>query len=128
MRELQGRRRARRLFYSKTTIFVLLVILVILARSAWGMYEKNQLASYHREKSEEELLELKNRVENLSANVSRLKTDRGVEEEIRKNFSVSKDGEYVITVIDPANLNDETAKENNQPNRFWHKISDILIN
>jgi len=129
MRELQGRRKFRRLAYSKVAIFLLLIVLVLLSRSVFGVYQKSKIANDHRGRSDKELNGLLDRKQKLTANISRLQTDRGLEEEIRKNFSVASSGESVIVVVDPkveTKIEDNVGENNTKG--FWSKITDIFKN
>ncbi|MEX0918884.1 MAG: hypothetical protein WDZ85_02885 [Candidatus Paceibacterota bacterium] len=101
MRELQENRKWRRLVYSKFSIVLLLIVAAFLANSVWNVYQKNRITAYYREQSESQLAELQTERDRLMAEVARLETVRGREEEIRRNFSVVGEGERVIIVLDP---------------------------
>lgn len=46
------------------------------------------------------LVDLQNRQKALVSDIDRLKTEKGTEEEIRKKFSVAKEGETVVFLIE----------------------------
>ncbi len=57
------------------------------------------------------LLDLEERKEALERNIETLSTDRGVEQEIRNKFEVSKEGERVIVLVDKKDEENEPLKK-----------------
>ncbi len=100
MRDFQGRRRARRFIFSKIIIAILALLVLFLSKAVWGVYAKNRLASSGRTQAEQEFAELQAQKKELAAKVRWLASERGQEEEIRKNYAVLKPGEKVITIVD----------------------------
>jgi cell division protein FtsB len=100
--DIRERAKFRRAMYAKPTILLLGVLAVFLLHSAWGMYQKSREAIAKRNKATAEETELLLRSDELNADISRLSTERGVEEEIRDRFMVAKEGESVIIVTDPS--------------------------
>ena len=100
MLEFQEKKKIRRLLYSRYTSVFLAVILVFLANATYNMYQKARDTS----KNKNDALFGKNALETkqteLELYLEQLKTDRGIEEEIRKKYRVVKDGESVIIVVD----------------------------
>ena len=125
MRELQGRRQFRRLLYSKTSVVLLLIILILLGHSTWSAYQKNKIAEYYRRQAETKLTELEVQKNDLVADVSNLKTKRGVEELIRVNFPVVKSGEKVVAVMDPEPVVNESITED-QAGGFWSYFKNLF--
>lgn len=87
-------------FYSKFTLLALLVLLVVFARGAWNMWQKEKVAAASRAGVEQKLAEVSERELFLASAVERLSTDAGVDEEIRRKFSVKKPDEEVVTLYD----------------------------
>ena len=119
MKEFQQRRKTRNFFYSRATQVVLLLLVVLLARSTWNVYQKSRESEARREIKEKELAELKSRAETLSREVARLNTPKGIEEEIREQFNVAKEGEQVAVILDEKN---STSTGEVQDEGFWHSI------
>ncbi len=60
----------------------------------------------------------------LNSEIGRLKTDNGVEEEIRSKFNVAKPGETVVVVI---NGSSSTSSQNSSGNKgFWASFWSIF--
>ena len=104
-------------------IVVLLVITVLFARGAWSVHEKAQFAKDNRVRAEKELSELTGRREALQEEISRLNTERGLEEELRQKFDIGREGEQLIVLIDPP----EAAEQNETPTpTFLQRITSFF--
>jgi len=128
MKELQERRRFRNYIYSKVTVVILLLLVLFVGRSVWGVYQKNKIASYHYNQSQENLEELRARQVEISSSVERLSSERGIEEEIRRTLPVAREGEGVIVILDQE-ADVEVAGDNELPaNRdsWWHRLWDLF--
>ena len=99
--DFRERTRFRRLVYAKPTILLMLVLSVLSLRGAFGMWEKSREASANRDKAIAEEQELLAHERELRADITKLSSDRGQEEEIRNRYMVAKDGEKVIIVAQP---------------------------
>jgi cell division protein FtsB len=64
------------------------------------VYIKNKTSRENRDFSAKRLSDLEEREKMLEASIDNLSSDEGVEEELRKNFDIAKDGEGVIRVVD----------------------------
>lgn len=96
----------------------LLIAVVFLSRATWNLYQKNSLARESRNDAEQEFANLENRYEGLSADLSRLQTDHGLEEELRTKFQVSKPGEHTIVLLDPKQEEDDEESGEG----FWRSL------
>jgi cell division protein FtsB len=81
-------------------IGILVLILLVVARATWGLYWKNQRALSNLRSSALRFDKLTEREVILRDKIERLKTPRGIEEEIRNNFPVAKPGERVINFVE----------------------------
>jgi len=81
-------------------VAVLAVLIAVAIRGAWGAYFKEKESRFYRDDASTRLLTLKEREETLQKDIERLNTETGLEEEIRKRFNVTKEGEEVIVLID----------------------------
>ena len=89
----------KKIIYSKVTILVLLVLVVLLGRSVWERFQIERDMAARAAQAQAELDELSARKDDLEARVEYLEGERGIEEEVRKNFDVAKDGEQVIILM-----------------------------
>ncbi len=85
-----------RYLHSKLGIALLLVIMVLFGRGAYERYTIERDMADRLTEAEKELQELQTRKSSLEANVEYLEGERGIEEEIRSNFDVARQGEQVV--------------------------------
>ena len=101
-------------------IVVLAVVCVFLGRGAWRIYGKNELAENSKKATLRALDELKQRERDAEANLSKINTAEGVEEEIRAALPVAKEGEHVITILEEKAGADEATSS--QKAGFWASL------
>ena len=120
MREFQQRRIFRHFIYSKFSIFLLFIVFIFFVFSTAGVYEKKMEATRKNSDVEKELNDLKAKKDYLEAQVNRLNTDAGVEEELRDKFQIAKPGEKVLIIV-----NDNDKNTANEPttgdNKSWFR-------
>ena len=114
MRNLQERKRIRQILYSPVLSFALLIILAMVLNGVYGVYKKDQIASSNRIDADKKLASLKDRRDRLGGEIAKLNTDRGIEEELRNKFQITKKGEGVLILVDDtsANIMPELHKSN----------------
>lgn len=125
MREFNQKRRIRKFFFSKTVLFVLIIVCVLVGKAVFNMYEKNSIAEQALSVKMQEIEELKAKESNLNSKMSSLDTNRGIEEEVRGKFSVAKEGEQVFIVTDnPSSTVSSQNKDN--PRGFFDSFFDLF--
>lgn len=101
MKDFKTRKSSKTPFYhSWFFIIVLGLVLGLFVKSAYASFNKKKTADLEKEKYQEKLIDLKNKKENLENKINHLKTERGIEEELRKRFNVTKEGEKIIKIIE----------------------------
>lgn len=80
---------------------LLAIVVLILARGVWGVYEKERDTSIKLEQARQDHVELEQQKAFLEEDNARLNTPHGVEEEIRDKYGLGKAGEEVIIVVTP---------------------------
>ncbi len=124
MLDFQQKRQIKKVIYSRVTIFILFIAVIFLARSTYSIYQKAQLSSANYNETKKEYDSLKERQTMLNSEIASLKTDTGVEEEIRSKFSVAKPGETVVVVVD--NTASSTTNDNGQNLSLWQRFLSIF--
>ena len=89
-----------RLMRRRIIIIVLLLILAGAVRGVWGVYHKEYESSLLRVEAEAQLEGVKEREMQLRADLARLKSERGIEEVLRKEYELAREGEGVLVIID----------------------------
>ena len=117
MFDLHERRKLRRYLFSHLTLAVLLVLAGMLGWSVWGIAQKEQETMQKREEVGHERDALIERGEELSQEITNLRSGQGIEAELRQRFEVGAPGEKLIVIVDP-----EMPQEVTKPSEkkgFW---------
>ena len=123
MFDFYERRRFKQYLYSWPAIVVLGFACLWLALSVWGVYTQERQTRITKGERQAYLEELQVREAALNEEIARLRTDRGIEEEIRQKFEVAKEGEEVIVIVDAPNQSGaEGAQEGRPFGRFLQAL------
>ena len=120
MQEFQQKKKIRKILYSPITLTILAIIFMVLVRGVYGVYIKEKISSNNLEQEKNELAKLEEREKSLAASFDYLKTDQGVENEIRTKFRAVKEGEKVSVIVDenvPTTTNTATSTHG-----FWYNL------
>lgn len=124
MFDFQEKRKLKQFLYSKVTLIILAIVVLLLLNSVWNVFLKERETNETRKKLEREFLELKERETLLREEIERLSAPRGVEEEIRSKFEVSKEGEDVMVIIDPRRK--DNANTDDSKKGFWSRLLNVF--
>ncbi len=125
MKEFQAKRRFRRFIYSPLSILVLALLFLILIRSTAAVAKRSQAARAARATLEQEVAELEARKASLAGSLGQPETERGGEEFLRDKFSVVREGEGVIAIVDdPKAKSAELAPPPSQT--WWDRFKKFL--
>ena len=119
MFEFQEKRKFKSIVYSYPVVVVVFILVAVVGRSAWGVYQKEQESARNLLFVRSELKTLEERKAFLQEEVERLKTDQGIENEIRHKFQVAKDGESIVVIV-PEAIQKEIATSTVE--RIWWKF------
>jgi len=127
MKEFQDKKRIRKIIFSRFSLAVLLIILIILSVSTAKVYLKSQKASLRNDQTIAQIKELEKKKKELEDRIAKMQTGSGLDEEIREKFNVQKPGEEVLNIVDKSPENDkiDSAEENHG---FFSKIWDLIKN
>ncbi len=116
------------MIYSKISILVLVFLVLFMAKALWGVYAKNRLALAGRVQAEAELAELDQQKSELSQQVAWLGKERGQEEAIRQNFSVTLPGEKMAIIVEDEKKGPTTTpkKTGGWWQAGWQALADIF--
>lgn len=108
-----------RLMWRRVLAVVLLLILAIAMRGVWGVYKKSQESRELKIEAEATLNDLQTREKELRADIANLKSDRGVEAELRERYDLAKEGESVVVIVDPPAPTPEPKPTTFQKFKSW---------
>ena len=100
MERFTSRRDPLRLIGKRLLLVLLLVLVIVALSGVWKVYRKAQESSVLRKEAEAQLSDLDKRRTQLEADISKLKTSRGMEEALREQYGLAKSGENVIVIVD----------------------------
>lgn len=105
-------------------MIVLVILIVLLLNAVFKVYKKQDMTRDNLAKAATSLESLRAREEMLSSEIAKLKTEDGIEAEIREKYGLVKEGEEVIVVVD----NDKATSSNNRRDGmgFWQAVLDWL--
>ncbi|MEI8338047.1 MAG: septum formation initiator family protein [bacterium] len=99
MREFKDKRKRKEKLYSFWSVATLFIVLVFLANGVWNIYQKENESSTLDSDSKTKLNSLSSQADQLTANINKLSTDAGIDEELRLKYGVVKPGEEMIVVV-----------------------------
>ncbi len=114
MRTFEKREDPIRLMRRRLVILALLAFVFVGVRGVWGVYEKERESRTLRAETETQLAKLKIRETDLRRDMAALKSERGIEEVLREEYELAKEGEGVIVIVDSA----EPPQKESAPTRM----------
>lgn len=126
MFDFQQKRKLRAVTSSRFIWLFLLLLSGLVLFSAYNRYQIAQDMANRRAVAEAEVAALEQRKEELKTEVDYLSNERGIEAEMRRQFDVAREGEQVVIIVPPDNLEPEvlplssTTPSQKRPwYRFW---------
>lgn len=98
MATLQQRQDPARLIWRRLWAVLILLAVVVAARGAWGVYQKEHASRVLKVEAEAELTELEKREMELRAEIAALKSEHGIEAELRERYDLAAEGEGVVII------------------------------
>lgn len=128
MREFQERRKLRKFFFSRLAFAVFCIAAIFLVFSVFKVYKKSSQAVSKNAIVEKEIVDVNKRKSELEANLQKLKTEQGVEKELRKKFQIKKEGEKFFVIIEKEPPADNNNNGNNKTNVILEKFLNFFKN
>ena len=120
MKEYQQKHMVRSLAYSKVTIVILFLLVILLLRSIMDLNGKRVDADKLRDDSIQERQKLQQKVDKAQKETDLIGTPRGFEAYVRTTYPVVKEGEGVIVVYDD---NKNLVSSVREKMTFWERVS-----
>jgi cell division protein FtsB len=121
MLEFRKKKIVRKVLYSPITLIFLSIIFIFVLKGSWGLYNKEKFSRESLEKQKSELEKLIDREKSLASSIEYLKTDQGIENEIRSKFRAVKEGEKVSVIVDEE-ASTVMKVSTTTKNGFWYSI------
>jgi len=107
MRNFQKKGVLNQIIQSKFFLIFLGIMVLIFIYSTFSFMNKMEETKKNRQIVEDRIIELEKSKEKLNSEISKLKTDKGVEESIREKFGLAEEGENMIIVVDDKDKEEE---------------------
>lgn len=124
MRNFQKGGKLKHIMQSKPFLIFLGVIILAFIYSMFGFIGKMEETSKNREIVEDKVLELEKSREKLDSDITKLKTEKGIEKNIREKFGLAKEGENMILVVEDKNLPE--VPKNTDSGGFFSWLKSLL--
>ena len=119
MREYQHKHMIRTLVYSRVTLVILFLLIILLLRSIMELNDKRLDVAKLRDDSVKERGELQKKVDTAQKQTDLIQTERGFENYVRTTYPVVKKGEGVIVIYDD---NKVPVSPVRQTMTFWEHL------
>lgn len=118
MIEFESKRKFYQRLYSHTTLVILFILLFFVLNGAYKIFQKKQIVQENLNASVSALERERQRKLDLESEVKRLDTKVGQEEILRLNYSLAKEGEKAVFIVDSGkNKENQVVKLG-----LWQKI------
>lgn len=119
---LKKKRIFRSKLYSWPILILLFALVIFLGHGVWNMYAKVRTSEAQLAQAQAELDELKERRKELENKIAYIETETGIEEHLRREFDVAKEGEQVVVILD----NGEEVEEviSFEEKGFWERFKE----
>ncbi len=126
MLEYQRKRKVKKMAYSKISIGILLVFIVLLSKGVYGVYSKALESKQNKYIAQIEYDNLAAREAVIVAQIAELRTDEGLEKEIREKFNVAKEGEKMLVLLEEEKEAQSKELSQEEQSSLWAKIKDLF--
>jgi hypothetical protein len=122
MNRLNNKHKGRGLLDSKFILFILIILAVVLVKSAYQIFKKTNETKEYLNSLETNYATLENRYIEVKKDLEYANSKTGLEKEIRSKFDLSLQGERAIVIID----NDVPQIKPPEKKNFLQKIKDFV--
>ena len=114
MDDFKRRTKIRKILYSPITASILLAAMFFGGHATIKMVQKYIETKQDYKIAVSEFEKLRNREKNIEERINALRTERGIEGEIRNKFGFIKKGEEVVVIVEPPFIVEEGESEENR--------------
>ena len=127
MREFQQKQKMRRRLYSTPVLILLAFITVLFIRGTYVVFTKKAESETYVKALSVKADTLTKKESQLTASIASLKTESGLEKEVKEKYNVAKDGEHVVILVDKQASSTGNGEENFPwYKKFWNVIMGSL--
>lgn len=123
MRNFQQKRVWRNIMQSKPVLILLGILILFFAWSVLGLWNKMGETSKNKKIAEEKVTLLEQQKENILSDINSLNTPEGKEKLFREDYSLAKEGENLIVIVEDKNPSAASAKPSSG---FWSFLKNLF--
>ena len=127
MIKFSGQEKAKRKFYKKLIWAAILLLIIVLIKPTWKIWQKYRISERELSRAEKEISELKQREFYLENELRELGTQAGKEKEVIKKFDLVRKGEKLAVIVDFDTTSSETEEKPGFFKRFFKKYFGWMI-
>jgi|SRR3989344_7759693 len=128
MIKFSGQEKAKRKFYKKLIWAVILLLMIVLIKPTWKIWQKYRISERELSRAEKEMVELKQRESYLENELRELGTQAGKEKEVIKKFDLVREGEKLAVIVDSGEVSSESEPTAGFFKRFFKKYFGWITN
>ena len=126
MKEFQQKQKTRRRLYSLPVLAVLSILTIFMIRGVVEVVQIRQTSVIDVNRLQEKVSVLSDRERELEGGIERLKTEAGINEEIKEKFNVTQSDEQVAIIVDAKKATStEDISLDVWYKKVWHKIINL---
>ena len=126
MKEFQQKQKTRRRLYSLPVLAVLSILTIFMIRGVVEVVQIRQTSVIDVNRLQEKVSILSDRERELEGGIERLKTEAGINEEIKEKFNVTQSDEQVAIIVDAKKATStEDISLDVWYKKVWHKIINL---
>ncbi|MES3005110.1 MAG: hypothetical protein V4690_03320 [Patescibacteria group bacterium] len=124
MLDFQQKRKIRSFLYNRVTLSLLALVVLWAGHSTWGVYQKKVESEKMMHLSAKNVETLRVRQEELKDKMESLNKTEGIEDEIRSRFSVAKEGESMVIILEDTDTPEPPDKKDMN---IWEKFKEFVV-
>ncbi|MEK7071603.1 MAG: septum formation initiator family protein [Patescibacteria group bacterium] len=124
MRNFKGKKGLGDILESKPVLAFLSILVLVSAWSLIGFWGRMEETKKNRKISEEKFSELEKAKTKLEADIVKLESERGIEEVLREDFGLAREGEGMIIVVE--DLNPVDGEEGKNKSGFFNFLRNLF--
>lgn len=125
MAQFRNNKKFTRILYSKPSVIALALISLLFLFNIIDIAQKSKETKKNKDAALAKISELNSQQTELQYEIESLKTDSGIEKNIREKFPVIKDGEGLVVIVDSPSK-DEAATGEKSHSGFWQVLKNLF--
>lgn len=123
MAEFQKKQTWQKVLYSKGSFIVILFLIGFMIYNIFSILPKLRETALNKNKALNQVESIQEQTATLTSRIEKLKTEQGIEDDIRSKFRVVKEGEGLIVIVDDPKKEEVKQEESGG---FWSFLKKLF--